>query len=135
MDDTGNTKLWQIFAAIEDIRAMKKPERTIVQVDGEDPIPIVDDAGGLIDDYSVSQTTLEQVFVRFASTQSEETHHAPGMTPGDVLSPPGSSPRGAIVVVQPPPQQGEFHQFAPAEAGDGRAPPAAVVPPGYVQRP
>jgi len=135
VDDTGNTKLWQIFAAIEDIRAMKKPERTIVQVDGKDPIPIVDDAGGLIDDYSVSQTTLEQVFVRFASTQSEETHHAPGMTPGDVLSPPGSSPRGAIVVVQPPPQQGEFHQFAPAEAGDGRAPPAAVVPPGYVQRP
>ena len=26
-----------------------------------------------MDDYSVSQTTLEQVFVRFASTQNEET--------------------------------------------------------------
>ena len=134
VDDTGNTKLWQIFAAIEDIRAMKKPERHVVQVDGEDPIPVgADDAGGLIDDYSVSQTTLEQVFVRFASTQSEETQHAPGMTPGiDGL---GQPPLGSSFAVQPPPPQGEFHQFAPADADDERAPPPDVTPPGYVQRP
>ena len=44
VDDTGGTKLWQIFAAIEDIRAMKKPERTIVQWTAK-IIPIVDDAG------------------------------------------------------------------------------------------
>ena len=111
-----------------------------MQVDGEDPIPVgADDAGGLIDDYSVSQTTLEQVFVRFASTQSEETQHAPGMTPGHDGAlgqpPPGLSPRGAVVGLgQPPPPPGEFHQFAPAAAGDERVP-NDVVPPGYVQRP
>jgi hypothetical protein len=32
-----------------------------------------------VDDYSVSQTTLEQVFVRFASKQNEETGAAPGL--------------------------------------------------------
>ena len=36
--------------------------------------------GSLVDDYSVSQTTLEQVFVRFASKQNEETGAAPGLT-------------------------------------------------------
>ena len=35
--------------------------------------------GSLVDDYSVSQTTLEQVFVRFASKQNEETGAAPGL--------------------------------------------------------
>ena len=51
-------KLWKIFDAVE---AMKTSE----------------DEATKIDDYSVSQTTLEQVFIRFAKEQNEETHSAP----------------------------------------------------------
>jgi len=53
-------KLWKIFDAVE---AMKTSE----------------DEATKIDDYSVSQTTLEQVFIRFAKEQNEETHSAPGL--------------------------------------------------------
>lgn len=38
--------------------------------------------GSLVDEYSVSQTTLEQVFVRFASKQNEELGAAPGLAGG-----------------------------------------------------
>jgi ABC-type multidrug transport system ATPase subunit len=143
VDDSGATKLWQIFAAIEEVRAMPKPPQTIVHVDGEDPIAnSASNEGGLVDDYSVSQTTLEQVFVRFASTQNEETQHAPGMTDGGfdqqqqqqpAAFPPQSPPQ---MVVAPAPAPGEFHQFAPTEGTVGTETTAAnVVPPGYVQRP
>jgi hypothetical protein len=37
----------------------------------------------LVDDYSVSQTTLEQVFVRFAARQRQERGRAPGMGGAD----------------------------------------------------
>ena len=53
-------KLWKIFDAVE---AMKTSE----------------DEATKIDDYSVSQTTLEQVFIGFAKEQNEETHSAPGL--------------------------------------------------------
>jgi ABC-type multidrug transport system ATPase subunit len=53
-------KLWRIFDAVE---ALKQS----------------DDDGARIDDYSVSQTTLEQVFIRFAKEQTEEIHAAPGL--------------------------------------------------------
>ena len=143
VDDSGATKLWQIFAAIEEVRAMPKPPQTVVHVDGEDPVPAAaaSNEGGLVDDYSVSQTTLEQVFVRFASTQNEETQHAPGMTEGGfdqqqqqpAAFPPQSPPQ---MVVAPAPAPGEFHQFAPTEGTVGTETTAAnVVPPGYVQRP
>jgi ABC-type multidrug transport system ATPase subunit len=52
--------LWRIFDAVEDL---KTTEEEAIR----------------IDDYSVSQTTLEQVFLRFAKTQNEETHAAPGL--------------------------------------------------------
>ena len=122
---------------------MPKPPQTVVRVDGEDPIAnSASNEGGLVDDYSVSQTTLEQVFVRFASTQNEETQHAPGMTDGGfdqqqqqqpAAFPPQSPPQ---MVVAPAPAPGEFHQFAPTEGTVGTETTAAnVVPPGYVQRP
>ena len=53
-------KLWRIFDAVE---ALKQS----------------DDDDARIDDYSVSQTTLEQVFIRFAKEQTEEIHAAPGL--------------------------------------------------------
>jgi len=53
-------KLWRIFDAVEDLKTAS-------------------DETFKIDDYSVSQTTLEQVFIRFAKTQNEETHDAPGL--------------------------------------------------------
>jgi len=53
-------QLWKIFDAVE---ALKNETNEACR----------------IDDYSVSQTTLEQVFIRFAKTQNEETHAAPGL--------------------------------------------------------
>ena len=52
--------LWRIFDAVEDLKTTEEEATRI-------------------DDYSVSQTTLEQVFLRFAKTQNEETHAAPGL--------------------------------------------------------
>ncbi|KAK3261758.1 hypothetical protein CYMTET_29347 [Cymbomonas tetramitiformis] len=54
---TAQMRLSQIFGEIEKLRQ----EANVV-------------------DYSLSQTTLEQVFVRFASAQTEETALAPGLT-------------------------------------------------------
>ena len=56
------------------------------------------------------------------------------MTPGiDGL---GQPPLGSSFAVQPPPPQGEFHQFAPADAAARRATPAAGRgPAGMRQRP
>lgn len=53
-------KLWRMFEAVE---ALKNSHDETIR----------------IDDYSVSQTTLEQVFIRFAKDQKEETHAAPGL--------------------------------------------------------
>ena len=47
--------------------------------DRDDGVPAPSASGGLVDDYSVSQTTLEQVFVRFAAKQTEEKGAAPGL--------------------------------------------------------
>ena len=57
---SSSVKLWRIFDAVEDLKTSS-------------------DETFRIDDYSVSQTTLEQVFIRFAKTQEEETHAAPGL--------------------------------------------------------
>ena len=53
-------KLWRMFDVVE---ALKNSQNEASR----------------IDDYSVSQTTLEQVFIRFARSQQEETHAAPGL--------------------------------------------------------
>ena len=56
------------------------PLAAVVSVDDrDDGVPAPSASGGLVDDYSVSQTTLEQVFVRFAAKQTEETGAAPGL--------------------------------------------------------
>ena len=109
---------------------MPKPPQTVVHVDGEDPIAnSASNEGGLVDDYSVSQTTLEQVFVRFASTQNEETQHAPGMTDGGfdqqqqqqpAAFPPQSPPQTAPA---PAPASAEPWQLnRPRRAQDWRSP-------------
>ncbi|KAK3284750.1 hypothetical protein CYMTET_7616 [Cymbomonas tetramitiformis] len=48
-----------------------------------------------IEDYSLAQTTLEQVFVRFASQQNEEKELAPGLVGGSAVE--GSHPAESIV--------------------------------------
>ena len=81
-------RLWRLFELVETLRnAPAPPLAAVVRVSGDEK----DDAaragtgvagGSLVDDYSVSQTTLEQVFVRFASKQNEETGAAPGLAGG-----------------------------------------------------
>ena len=75
------TELWRIFEAVESLRTEPAPPlAAVVSVDDrDDGVPAPSASGGLVDDYSVSQTTLEQVFVRFAAKQTEETGAAPGL--------------------------------------------------------
>jgi ABC-type multidrug transport system ATPase subunit len=75
------TELWRIFEAVESLRTDPAPPlAAAVSVDdSDDGVPVPPTSGGLVDDYSVSQTTLEQVFVRFAAKQREETAAAPGL--------------------------------------------------------
>ena len=79
------TQLWRLFELVEKLRgAPAPPLTTFVRVAGADGANGALDetnvvGGSLVDDYSVSQTTLEQVFVRFASKQNEETGAAPGL--------------------------------------------------------
>jgi len=72
------TKLWQIFSVIESMRGTGGAAPPVEHVEGAPP-PAPAPGGRLIDDYSVSQTTLEQVFVRFAADQNEEKGAAPGL--------------------------------------------------------
>mmetsp|Transcript_279 Transcript_279/g.945 ORF Transcript_279/g.945 Transcript_279/m.945 type:complete len:375 (-) Transcript_279:412-1536(-) len=89
------TQLWRIFDIVERLRSTPcAPLRTFVpmeaigQVDADGnaiAVPAQQQqqiGGSLVDEYSVSQTTLEQVFVRFASKQNEELGAAPGLAGG-----------------------------------------------------
>ncbi len=100
-----SAKLGAIFAAVEKLRtAPAPPDARVVEMDrndgpgGDEGVAragmrvSMDDghpgtAGAvgvtLVDDYSVSQTTLEQVFVRFAARQRQERGRAPGMGGAD----------------------------------------------------
>ena len=74
------------------------------------PIPAktADDAGGLIDDYSVSQTTLEQVLCGSRRRRARR-RSAPGMTPGiDGL---GQPPLGSSLAVRPPLRRARHRRF------------------------
>ena len=97
------TPLWRLFDVVEKLRnAPAPPLAAVVHVSSEpdgDGAPGEDapNAGGaLVDEYSVSQTTLEQVFVRFASKQNEETGAAPGLAFGY---------QGAMMDDAPPPRR------------------------------
>jgi ABC-type multidrug transport system ATPase subunit len=102
-----SAKLGAIFAAVEKLRtAPAPPDARVVEMDRNDgpggdegvaragmrvsmddghPGTARENAVGvtLVDDYSVSQTTLEQVFVRFAARQRQERGRAPGMGGAD----------------------------------------------------
>ena len=102
-----STQLWRLFDVVEKLRAAPAPPlATVVRVDGTDETdgtapggPRETDGsvgGSLVDDYSVSQTTLEQVFVRLASRQNEETGAAPGLAGGY---------QGAMMDDAPPPRR------------------------------
>ena len=102
-----SAQLWRLFDVVEKLRAAPAPPlATVVRVDGTDETdgtapggPRETDGsvgGSLVDDYSVSQTTLEQVFVRFASRQNEETGAAPGLAGGY---------QGAMMDDAPPPRR------------------------------
>ena len=56
-----SVKLWQIFSAIEDLRNKSGGSTAVSVVDEDYAAAVHTTSGGLIDDYSVSQTTLEQV--------------------------------------------------------------------------
>ena len=104
-------KLRDIFSAIEHLRS-KSGGTAALTVSAVDDSALPAASGGLIDDYSVSQTTLEQVFVRFAAKQSEETHDAPGLGGGGgdgsqtSLKPMGTFTPGVPVATAVAPPQG-----------------------------
>lgn len=84
------TQLWRIFDIVEKLRSSPVPPlQAVLSMEASgDPIanqpqPASPTQGAcLVDEYSVSQTTLEQVFVRFASKQNEEKGAAPGLAGG-----------------------------------------------------
>ena len=65
--------------AVESLRTEPAAAAAVSVDDRDDGVSVPPTSGGLVDDYSVSQTTLEQVFVRFAAKQREETAAAPGL--------------------------------------------------------